>query len=163
MCFLILCVFKIIVNIVFSLAYFHFLFCFVLYLCIFLKDTVNVIAFDRLIGLCAYQIGDSIKSRARHHILHQICRPYDQIFRPDNFAFGQSGAGNNWAKGYYTEGAEPIKIFMVLSLVTGEGRLYSVSIEISSLYSLSLPSLAIHRMLCLSYVIHRLLCLSYAV
>jgi hypothetical protein len=24
----------------------------------------------------------------------------------DNFAFGQSGAGNNWAKGHYTEGAE---------------------------------------------------------
>ncbi|CAM8939169.1 unnamed protein product [Rhodiola kirilowii] len=25
--------------------------------------------------------------------------PYGQIFRPDNFVFGQSGAGNNWAKG----------------------------------------------------------------
>ncbi|KAI7980723.1 Tubulin beta-1 chain [Camellia lanceoleosa] len=24
--------------------------------------------------------------------------PYGQIFRPDNFVFGQSGAGNNWAK-----------------------------------------------------------------
>jgi tubulin beta len=23
--------------------------------------------------------------------------PYGQIFRPDNFVFGQSGAGNNWA------------------------------------------------------------------
>jgi len=30
--------------------------------------------------------------------------PYGQIFRPDNFVFGQSGAGNNWAKGHYTEG-----------------------------------------------------------
>ena len=29
-----------------------------------------------------------------------------KIFRPDNFVFGQSGAGNNWAKGHYTEGAE---------------------------------------------------------
>lgn len=28
--------------------------------------------------------------------------------RPDNFTFGQSGAGNNWAKGHYTEGAELI-------------------------------------------------------
>jgi tubulin beta len=28
------------------------------------------------------------------------------LFRPDNFVFGQSGAGNNWAKGYYTEGQE---------------------------------------------------------
>ncbi|XP_066594708.1 tubulin beta-1 chain-like [Prorops nasuta] len=34
--------------------------------------------------------------------------PFGQLFRPDNFVFGQSGAGNNWAKGYYTEGAELI-------------------------------------------------------
>ena len=32
--------------------------------------------------------------------------PFGQIFRPDNFVFGQSGAGNNWAKGHYTEGKE---------------------------------------------------------
>lgn len=32
--------------------------------------------------------------------------PFGRIFRPDNFVFGQSGAGNNWAKGHYTEGAE---------------------------------------------------------
>nr|ABB72135.1 beta tubulin [Enterocytozoon bieneusi]ABB72136.1 beta tubulin [Enterocytozoon bieneusi] len=32
--------------------------------------------------------------------------PMGNIFRPDNFIFGQSGAGNNWAKGHYTEGAE---------------------------------------------------------
>ncbi|GAB1863462.1 Tubulin beta-3 chain [Formica fusca] len=31
---------------------------------------------------------------------------YGKLFRPDNFVFGQSGAGNNWAKGHYTEGAE---------------------------------------------------------
>ncbi|KAM6913098.1 tubulin beta-4B chain-like isoform 5-T5 [Xenentodon cancila] len=31
---------------------------------------------------------------------------FGQVFRPDNFVFGQSGAGNNWAKGHYTEGAE---------------------------------------------------------
>lgn len=30
------------------------------------------------------------------------------LFRPDNFVHGQSGAGNNWAKGHYTEGAELI-------------------------------------------------------
>jgi len=34
--------------------------------------------------------------------------PYGQLFRPDNIVFGQSGAGNNWAKGHYTEGAELI-------------------------------------------------------
>lgn len=32
--------------------------------------------------------------------------PMGALFRPDNFIFGQSGAGNNWAKGHYTEGAE---------------------------------------------------------
>jgi tubulin beta len=31
---------------------------------------------------------------------------YGALFKPDNFVFGQSGAGNNWAKGHYTEGAE---------------------------------------------------------
>lgn len=32
--------------------------------------------------------------------------PQGALFRPDNFIAGQSGAGNNWAKGHYTEGAE---------------------------------------------------------
>ena len=35
-----------------------------------------------------------------------------KMFRPDNFVFGSSGAGNNWAKGYYTEGAELIEQVM---------------------------------------------------
>lgn len=35
--------------------------------------------------------------------------PFGYLFRPDNFVFGQSGAGNNWAKGHYTEGAELIE------------------------------------------------------
>lgn len=38
--------------------------------------------------------------------------PLGQIFKPDNFVFGQSGAGNNWAKGFYTEGAELIDSVM---------------------------------------------------
>ena len=29
---------------------------------------------------------------------------FGRIFRPDNFIYGQSGAGNNYAKGHYTEG-----------------------------------------------------------
>jgi tubulin beta len=33
-------------------------------------------------------------------------KPIGQLFRPDNFIQGTSGAGNNWAKGHYTEGAE---------------------------------------------------------
>lgn len=31
--------------------------------------------------------------------------PLGQLFKPDTFITGQSGAGNNWGKGYYTEGA----------------------------------------------------------
>jgi len=37
---------------------------------------------------------------------------YGSLFRPDNFIFGQSGAGNNWAKGHYTEGAELVDNIM---------------------------------------------------
>ncbi|RZF41615.1 hypothetical protein LSTR_LSTR000329 [Laodelphax striatellus] len=44
--------------------------------------------------------------------------PYGQLFRPDNFVFGQSGAGNNWAKGHYTEGAELVDV--VLDVVRKE-------------------------------------------
>ncbi|OBZ72040.1 Tubulin beta-2 chain [Grifola frondosa] len=32
--------------------------------------------------------------------------PLGELFRPDTFVTGESGAGNNWAKGFYTEGAE---------------------------------------------------------
>ena len=41
-----------------------------------------------------------------------------RLFRPDNFVFGQSGAGNNWAKGHYTEGAELVE--QVLDVVRKE-------------------------------------------
>ncbi|ODQ67806.1 beta tubulin [Nadsonia fulvescens var. elongata DSM 6958] len=34
------------------------------------------------------------------------------LFRPDNMISGQSGAGNNWAKGFYTEGAELMESVM---------------------------------------------------
>lgn len=34
--------------------------------------------------------------------------PYGQLFRPDNFIYGERGAGNNFAKGYYNDGAELI-------------------------------------------------------
>ncbi|XP_059176112.1 tubulin beta-4A chain-like [Physella acuta] len=32
--------------------------------------------------------------------------PFGQIFRPDNFVFGKFGCSNNWAKGFFTDGAE---------------------------------------------------------
>jgi len=34
------------------------------------------------------------------------------MFKPDNLVFGQSGAGNNWAKGHYTEGPELVDVIM---------------------------------------------------
>jgi len=46
--------------------------------------------------------------------------PFGELFRPDNFVFGQSGAGNNWAKGHYTEGAELID--SVLDVVRKEAE-----------------------------------------
>jgi tubulin beta len=45
---------------------------------------------------------------------------FGQLFRPDNFVFGQSGAGNNWAKGHYTEGAELVDA--VLDVVRKEAE-----------------------------------------
>ena len=46
--------------------------------------------------------------------------PFGGLFRPDNFVFGQSGAGNNWAKGHYTEGAELVD--QVLDVVRREAE-----------------------------------------
>jgi len=46
--------------------------------------------------------------------------PFGALFRPDNFVFGQSGAGNNWAKGHYTEGAELVD--SVLDVVRKEAE-----------------------------------------
>ncbi|KAG2198056.1 hypothetical protein INT46_003840 [Mucor plumbeus] len=45
---------------------------------------------------------------------------YGQLYRPDNFIFGQSGAGNSWAKGYYTEGAELVD--SVLDIIRKEAE-----------------------------------------
>ena len=44
-----------------------------------------------------------------------------KLFRPDNFVFGQSGAGNNWAKGHYTEGAELVDSIMEVTRKEVEG------------------------------------------
>ena len=46
--------------------------------------------------------------------------PLGNLFRPDNFVFGQNGAGNNWAKGHYTEGAELVD--SVLDVVRKEAE-----------------------------------------
>jgi tubulin beta len=44
-----------------------------------------------------------------------------KLFRPNNFVFGQSGAGNNWAKGYYTVGAELIDSVLYVVSKEAEG------------------------------------------
>jgi len=46
---------------------------------------------------------------------------YGSLFRPDNYIFGQSGAGNNWAKGHYTEGAELVDEIMECIRKEAEG------------------------------------------
>ena len=40
--------------------------------------------------------------------------PFGKIFRPKSLVFGQSGAGNNWAKGHFTEGAELIDAVLAI-------------------------------------------------
>jgi len=47
--------------------------------------------------------------------------PYGGLFRPDNYIFGQSGAGNNWAKGHYTVGAELVESVMDVVRKEAEG------------------------------------------
>jgi tubulin beta len=46
--------------------------------------------------------------------------PLGNLFRPDNMVHAQSGAGNNWAKGHYTEGAELVD--QVLDVVRKEAE-----------------------------------------
>ncbi len=47
--------------------------------------------------------------------------PFGQLFRPDNFIFGQTGAGNNWAKGHMTDGAELVDSVMDIVRKEQEG------------------------------------------
>ncbi|KAH7097901.1 beta-tubulin [Auriculariales sp. MPI-PUGE-AT-0066] len=42
------------------------------------------------------------------------------LFRPDTFINGQSGAGNNWGKGYYTEGPEILD--QILDVLRGQAE-----------------------------------------
>jgi tubulin beta len=46
--------------------------------------------------------------------------PFCEIFHPDNFVIGQGGAGYNWAKDHYTDGAELVDI--VLDVVSREAE-----------------------------------------
>jgi len=44
--------------------------------------------------------------------------PTSNLFKPDNFVYGMTGAGNNWAKGHYSEGSELVD--QVLDVVRRE-------------------------------------------
>lgn len=46
--------------------------------------------------------------------------PFGKIFRPDNIVYAGSGAGNNWAKGHFTEGADLLE--SVLDVVRKEAE-----------------------------------------
>ena len=90
--------------------------------CLFLCKTYNT----NQISLCTSHTGGKYVPRA---VLLDLepgtmdsvrSGPFGQIFRPDNFVFGQSGAGNNWAKGHYTEGAELVD--SVLDVVRKEAE-----------------------------------------
>ncbi|RZC45322.1 hypothetical protein C5167_038267 [Papaver somniferum] len=76
--------------------------------------------------------------------------PFGQIFRPDNFVFGQSGAGNNWAKGHHTEGAELID--SVLDVVRKEAE------NCDCLQGYNIPSLGYKNNLTSQYA-----CMSFAI
>ncbi|KAK9880631.1 hypothetical protein WA026_011872 [Henosepilachna vigintioctopunctata] len=47
--------------------------------------------------------------------------PFGKLFRPDNFIWGTGGAGNNWAKGHYTHGAEILDAVLEIIRKESEG------------------------------------------
>lgn len=47
--------------------------------------------------------------------------PFGSIFRPDNMVYASSGAGNNWAKGFYTEGADLLESILDVVRKEAEG------------------------------------------
>merc|ERR1712048_511545 len=54
---------------------------------------------------------------------------HGNFFNPSGFVHGQSGAGNNWAKGHYTEGAELIDDVMDAYSVFPSPRVSDVVVE----------------------------------
>ncbi|KAK1126217.1 hypothetical protein K0M31_004850 [Melipona bicolor] len=61
--------------------------------------------------------------------------PWGRLFKPDNMAAGQAGAANNWAKGYYTEGAELADV--ALDLIRSEVEACDLMQGIQMVHSLS--------------------------
>ncbi|XP_072873945.1 tubulin beta 8B isoform X7 [Chlorocebus sabaeus] len=65
--------------------------------------------------------------------------PFGQIFRPDSFIFGQSGAGNNWARGHYTEGAELMESVMDVVRKEVDEQMFNIQNKNSSYFADWLP------------------------
>ncbi|GKC33306.1 tubulin beta-2 chain [Tanacetum coccineum] len=62
---------------------------------------------------------------------------YGKIFRPDNFVFGQSGAGNNLAKCHYIESAELIDSVLDVVRKEAENCFRNSQVDYPKLYLLS--------------------------
>jgi len=55
--------------------------------------------------------------------VHEVIKagPLGKLFKPDNILHSMSGAGNNWAKGHYTEGAELVDAVLDVIRKEAEG------------------------------------------
>ena len=81
-------------------------------------------AFKNLTKLVKEILGDKVEKETMElnpcqAIVKELKKKADED-KSDNFVFGQTGAGNNWAKGHYTEGAELID--SVLDVVRKEAE-----------------------------------------
>ncbi|XP_011840541.1 PREDICTED: tubulin beta-8 chain-like [Mandrillus leucophaeus] len=65
--------------------------------------------------------------------------PFGQIFRPDSFIFGQSGAGNNWARGHYTEGTGLMESVMDVARKEVDEQMFNIQNKNSSYFADWLP------------------------
>ncbi|XP_016058852.1 PREDICTED: tubulin beta-1 chain isoform X4 [Miniopterus natalensis] len=62
------------------------------------------------------------------------------LFQPDSFIHGNSGAGNNWAKGHYTEGAELLDSVLDMSTKEVDEQMLTVQTRSSSCFVEWIPN-----------------------
>jgi tubulin beta len=74
------------------------------------------------------------RTRPIHQILDLIRGgPFGKLFRPDNFIFSNSSGGNNWVKGYFSEGRQICE--SVLDMVRKEVASPQVSDTLVAVYN----------------------------
>ena len=61
--------------------------------------------------------------------------PYGAMYRPDNFVFGQNGAGNNWAKGIYIYKKQVLHAVLGLSIKSKKSEFFSKFLATFFLYN----------------------------